>query len=222
MRDSLIIGRFQPLHDGHKSLIDSIIKDGKRPCVAVMDTERNDNNPYTFEERKKMIVSAYGDKVDIVKIPAVDEVCYGRNVGYHVRRVYHDKENLSASAIRNDVDHIEFKPDREYLDGYRRTAEKVHELSAEQGFWKDGKNRNPCEPLALAHSELSEALECLRFDNPQDKNVHDMTGAEVQLSDVLGVLMDMEIGYGWHISEALLKKMEFNKTRGYMHGGKKF
>jgi hypothetical protein len=49
-----------------------------------------------------------------------------------------------------------------------------------------------------------------------------MSGVEVQLSDVLGILMDMEIGYGWKISEALLKKMAFNKSRGHMHGGKKF
>lgn len=222
MRDSLVIGRFQPLHEGHKALIKSIIQEGRRPCVAIMDTEIDDNNPYTFDERKKMIVLAFGNEVDIVKIPAIDEVCYGRNVGYHIRRVYHKKENLSASAIRKDVDHLEFKPDREYLEGYRRIAEKVHELSSEQGFWEDGINREPCRPFALAHSELSEALECLRFDNPPDKNVHDMSGVEVQLSDVLGILMDMEIGYGWKISEALLKKMEFNKTRGYMHGGKKF
>ena len=220
--NSLIIGRFQPLHDGHKSLIQAVIDEGKRPCVAIMDTKTSGNNPYTFDEREQMVVAAFGDAVDIVKIPAINEVCYGRNVGYHVRRVFHDKENLSASAIRDDVDHIEFKPDREYLGGYRRVAEKVHELAASQGFWKDGKKRNPCEPFSLAHSELSEALECLRFNNPPDKNIHDMTGVEVQLSDVLGILMDMEIGYGWKISEALLKKMEFNKTRGWMHGGKRF
>ena len=222
MRDSLVIGRFQPLHDGHKSLIRAVIDEGKRPCVAIMDTDIDKNNPYSYDERRKMVADAFGDKVDIVKIPAINEVCYGRNVGYHVRRVFHDKENLSASAIRSNVDHVEFKPDVEYLSGYRRIAEKVHELAALQGFWEDGTNRNPCNPIALAHSELSEALECLRFGNPPDKNIHDMSGAAVQLSDVLGILMDMEIGYGWPISEALLKKMEFNKSRGHMHGGKLF
>jgi cytidyltransferase-like protein len=222
MKDSMVIGRFQPLHEGHKSLIQTILDEGKRPCVAIMDTPIDENNPYTYEERELEVYKAFGTQVDIIKIPPVDEVCYGRNVGYHVRRIYHDNENLSASAIRNNVDHIEFKPDKEYLEGYRRIAEKVHELSASQGFWKDGKKRNPCVPIALAHSELSEAIECLRFGNPSDKNIHDMNGAEVQLSDVLGILMDMEIGYGWKISEALLKKMTFNKSRGWMHGGKEF
>lgn len=220
--NSLIIGRFQPLHDGHKSLINSIMAEGKRPCIAIMDTKQDENNPYTYTERKEMFKVEYGDTVDVVKIPQIDEVCYGRNVGYHVRRVFHAKENLSASAIRADVDHIEFKPDNEYLESYSRIANRVHELAALQGFWNDGKNRNPCNPISLAHSELSEALECLRYGNPPDKNIHDMRGVEVQLSDVLGILMDMEIGYGWKISEALLKKMEFNKTRGYMHGGKQF
>ena len=72
----------------------------------------------------------------------------------------------------------------------------------------------------MAHSELSEALECMRMGNPPDKNISELSGVEVQLSDVLGILMDMEIGYGFEISRALLKKMEFNKTRNYLHGKK--
>jgi hypothetical protein len=113
---------------------------------------------------------------------------------------------------------VTFEPDVGYLEGYRRIAQKAHELSTIQGFWRDGKDRPLSDPIALAHSELSEAYECGRMGNPPDKNIKDMTGLEVQLSDVLGILMDMEIGYGLKISEALLRKMAFNNGRGYLHG----
>ena len=70
------------------------------------------------------------------------------------------------------------------------------------------------------HSELTEVFECLRAGNPPDKNISDMSGVEVQLSDVIGMIMDMAQGYGLNVAEALLKKQEFNKSRKILHGGK--
>jgi len=217
---SLFIGRFQPLHDGHKAIIQRALDEGKRVCVALMDTTVDSSNPYTVEQRKTMITEAFGEgKLDIVTIPPVDEVCYGRDVGYKFRRIHCDKEHISASQIRGESP-VGFFGDEEFERSYKRIAEKVHHLMATQGFWKESRNRDVCNPIVLAHSELSEALECLRLGNPPDKNISEMSGAEVQLSDVLGILMDMEVGYGFEISKALLKKMEFNKTRGYLHGKK--
>ena len=218
---SLVIGRFQPLHEGHKSMIDKLLLGGKLVCVAIMDTEIDEDNPYTLDERLDMFNKAYGKGIKIVVIPAITEVCYGRNVGYGLKRVRHEKENISASAIRGS-DPIGKFEDEDFVSSYKRVAEKVHQLAETQGFWGDKESRNVGEIIALAHSELSEALECFRTGNGADKNIKDMTGAEVQLSDVLGILMDMEIGYGLDISGALAKKMEFNKTRGHMHGGKVF
>jgi cytidyltransferase-like protein len=218
---SLVIGRFQPLHDGHQSLIDKLLGEGKPVCVAVMDTAIDQHNPYTVDQRLSMIKEAYGDKVKTVVIPQISEVCYGRNVGYGINRVRHGMEGVSASKLRGDDPIGKFEDDT-FVESYKKTAEKVHHLAASQGFWRKGADRHVCEPIALAHSELSEALECFRMGNPPDKNINDMSGAEVQLSDVLGILMDMEVGYGLEISTALAKKMEFNKTRGHMHGGKQF
>ena len=219
MKYSLVIGRFQPFHDGHRALIQKLLDDGKNVCVAMMDTDIDSNNPYSVEQRSKMIQEAFGDKVMLMNIPPIAEVCYGRNVGYDVRRVRHDKEGISASKLRQS-DPIGPFEDEEFLRLYKKMAERVHHLAASQGLWPP--NRHVAIPIALAHSELSEALECFRMGNPPDKNISDMNGAEVQLSDVLGILMDMEVGYGLDISGALAKKMEFNKSRGYMHGGKEF
>jgi NTP pyrophosphatase (non-canonical NTP hydrolase) len=95
-------------------------------------------------------------------------------------------------------------------------AHRVHKLSREQGFWDE--DRHPTHPIALAMSELGEALEAYREGDGPDKNITDHSGFEVQLADVLGILLDMSEGYNLDLPQALMKKMEFNRTRGHLHG----
>jgi NTP pyrophosphatase (non-canonical NTP hydrolase) len=101
---------------------------------------------------------------------------------------------------------------------WHRMAHRVHKLSCEQGFWDE--DRHPTHPIALAMSELGEALEAYREGGlgAEDKNIKDHSGFEVQLADVLGILLDMSEGYGLDLPAALMKKMEFNRTRGRLHG----
>jgi hypothetical protein len=107
--------------------------------------------------------------------------------------------------------------DPEFCEAWYRMAERVHTLAKEQGFW-DESERHPTHPIALAMSELGEALEAWRFDIQHDKNITQYTGFEVQLSDVLGILLDMTAGYKLNMPEALIDKMEFNRGRGHLHG----
>ena len=81
---ALFIGRFQPLHDGHRALIETVLKDGKPVVIAIRDTEISPDNPYTTAERWDMIQRAlrkYGELVKIIVIPDIDEICYGRTGG---------------------------------------------------------------------------------------------------------------------------------------------
>jgi len=220
---SLVIGRFQPFHGGHKALIQTLLNEGKKVCVGIMDTAIDDDNPYSLCERVDMIQNTFGDSIEYTSIPPIAEVCYGRNVGYKVRRVYHgsDTEAISASCIREGVPQRE-NPiyDPVFIDSFNRIAEQVHNTHVKQGFWKQGTKRDPAGMLTHIHSELTEVFECLRCGNPPDKNITDMSGVEVQLSDVIGMIMDMAQGYGLNVAEALLKKQEFNKSRSNLHGGK--
>lgn len=102
MLHSLVIGRFQPLHDGHKKLIQRLLDEGKRPLVALRDTGINEDNPYSVEERKKMFEEAFGDKVTVISIPDIEEVIYGRKVGWEIREIRLDEktESISATEIR--------------------------------------------------------------------------------------------------------------------------
>lgn len=110
MRYSLYIGRFQPFHDGHVWCINEMITEGKKVCIAVMDIHELEpkNNPYNYKQvfdriSEVMANEIKSGKLIITKIPAIDSVNYGRDVGYKL--IQHDPpENIrqiSATKIRS-------------------------------------------------------------------------------------------------------------------------
>lgn len=104
---SLFIGRWQPFHEGHKALIDTAIERGKNVLIAIRETPTSESNPYTYAEREAMIRATYPDeqRVKIIPIDDIDEVLYGRDVGYSVRRVELPDaiEKISATEIRKSL-----------------------------------------------------------------------------------------------------------------------
>jgi adenylylsulfate kinase len=81
---------------------------GKPVCIAIRDTEISDDNPFTVEERRTMILESlaeYGDLVTIVVIPDIDEIAYGRKVGYRVTEVTLDEEieGISGTGTRRQL-----------------------------------------------------------------------------------------------------------------------
>ena len=87
---SLFIGRWAPFHEGHQALIESVLVTGKPVVIAIRDTEPSTSNPYSTSERWTLIQTAlqnWGSLVRIIVIPDIDEVCYGRDVGYGIRRI---------------------------------------------------------------------------------------------------------------------------------------
>lgn len=102
MRYSLFIGRWQPFHDGHKKLIQLVLDEGKNVCVAIRDTELSDDNPYTIDERQKMITDTF-PQVKVIVIPDIEEIVFGRKVGYGIRELHLDEatEAISGTNIRN-------------------------------------------------------------------------------------------------------------------------
>jgi len=102
-RASLFVGRWQPFHDGHKKLIETVLKKGKPVVVAIRDTEISHANPYSTRERWEMIQTAlreYGALVKIVTIPDIDEICYGRDVGYGIRKIEMDADVEAISGTK--------------------------------------------------------------------------------------------------------------------------
>lgn len=109
-RYALYIGRFQPFHEGHIWCIKKIINEGNNVCIAVMDIHNLEpkNNPYNYEEVYTMITDLMSEEykageIIVTKIPAINSVNYGRDVGYKLieHKPPADIEKISATKIRN-------------------------------------------------------------------------------------------------------------------------
>jgi len=97
-----IPGRWQPLHNGHKALIQKVIDEGSKVIIGIRDTKKSKQNPYSFKQRQEMFKKAFPN-IRVIKLPDFDALAYGRNVGYEIRRIRlcPEIEKISATEIRN-------------------------------------------------------------------------------------------------------------------------
>ena len=77
MKKGLILGRFQPFHYGHLELIKGIIENGVEPliCIGSAQYSHTNENPFTVEERKKMIniiMKSISCEYNIFEIPDIN------------------------------------------------------------------------------------------------------------------------------------------------------
>lgn len=101
---SMFIGRWQPLHEGHQALFDSVRQEGKNILIGVRNTGIDENNPFSIAERIKMIKTQIPD-AEIIVMPDIEELVIGRKVGYKIREIKLDKEieSISGTKIRNQM-----------------------------------------------------------------------------------------------------------------------
>ena len=57
---ALFIGRFEPLHKGHVHVLRKLMKKYEKVIIGIGSLETSEKNPFTLEERKRMIRLSLG------------------------------------------------------------------------------------------------------------------------------------------------------------------
>jgi hypothetical protein len=115
-------------------------------------------------------------------------------------------------------------------------AAHIHKTATDHGFWPP-EGRNFGEMIALAHSELSEALEEHRSERPAFWIKHEKTcsggyehgvctcegqpkpeGAATELVDCIIRCLDTLNSLGVDIDDLVDEKMRYNEQRPHKHG----
>ena len=114
----LLLGRWQPWHDGHLALFKRAISKTGQVIIQVRDVkdssggEGQDDNPFSFEEianniEKKLYLSGYclNEHYLIQLVPNITNITYGRGVGYEIEQESFESEieSISATKIRKTL-----------------------------------------------------------------------------------------------------------------------
>ena len=115
---ALLLGRWQPWHDGHLALFERALAKTGQVVVQVRDVEGasggegQDDNPFSYEEiskdiTEKLFLSGYKINKDFIiqAVPNITNITYGRGVGYKMEQesFEEDIESISATKIRKSL-----------------------------------------------------------------------------------------------------------------------
>ena len=122
------LGRFQPWNEGHRAVFDALMIKGNaltpdpyrtsraQQClIMVRQMPLDEDNPLTFKEVKQIINDdlklEYHNKYEIIKVPNITNVFYGRTVGFNVERIQLPEklESLDTKKIRAEEQHFNRK-----------------------------------------------------------------------------------------------------------------
>jgi hypothetical protein len=98
---TLLLGRYQPWHEGHEALKEKAHQRTEQVLIAVRDTHgTSEKDPLTFEEVKQIIVQGNARHALVIKVPNITNIVYGRDVGYKVEQVDLGAEIHAISATQ--------------------------------------------------------------------------------------------------------------------------
>jgi hypothetical protein len=102
---TLLLGRYQPWHEGHDALYDEAITRTGQNVIGVRHTQgTSEKDPMIFTDVKKNIAK-FRDNAFVVKFPNITNIVYGRDVGYKIEQVELSKElqDISATNKRKEM-----------------------------------------------------------------------------------------------------------------------
>ena len=103
----MFIGRFQPPHKGHQTIFNTYLDKGEPILIAIRNVPTDEKNPLTALQVYYLWKEIYRENplVQIIVIPDIKSVNYGRDVGYAVKEIEAPKEiqRISATYIRDEI-----------------------------------------------------------------------------------------------------------------------
>ena len=104
---TLMLGRYQPWHEGHHALYDEAGKRTPQVVLGVRNTHKtSEKDPLTFAEVKTYIeADPKMRNAMVVKFPNITNIVYGRDVGYKIEQVKlgEEIESISATQKRKEM-----------------------------------------------------------------------------------------------------------------------
>jgi cytidyltransferase-like protein len=107
---SMLVGRYQPFHEGHRWLMNQCLDEGKNVLICVRDIEPDEKNPFTSDQVYQNISNELKDlisdgRVKVIVIPDIESINFGRGVGYDIIEHVPPQEvgDISATKIREQM-----------------------------------------------------------------------------------------------------------------------
>lgn len=105
-----MLGRWQPWHAGHRALFERAIAKTGQVCIMIRDCQGwNGSNPFAADQVKELIKRdldpIYQGQYEIVLVPNITNITYGRDVGYKIEQETFDESvhAISATKIRKEL-----------------------------------------------------------------------------------------------------------------------
>jgi len=104
------LGRWQPWHAGHRALFDRLIQKTGQVCIMIRDCQGwQGSNPFAIDQVKNAIKRdldmMYQGQYEILVVPNITHIGYGRGVGYTMAEEKFDESitNISGTEIRKSL-----------------------------------------------------------------------------------------------------------------------
>jgi hypothetical protein len=102
---TLLLGRYQPWHEGHRALFERALAKTGQVIIQIRDCQGwNGSNPFEFEKVVKFIKQdldpIYQGQYEVMLVPNVTNITYGRDVGYKIEQETFDEATHSISATK--------------------------------------------------------------------------------------------------------------------------
>ena len=104
------LGRWQPWHAGHRALFDRLIQKTGQVCIMIRDCQGwQGSNPFAIDQVKNAIKRdldmVYQGQYEIIVVPNITHIGYGRGVGYTIAEEKFDESitNISGTEIRKSM-----------------------------------------------------------------------------------------------------------------------